>query len=63
MSTEFCEYDDGNGNICNRYVEFAVQKENYHIYVCKRCLYMLDDIDPDIDEVVYIARHGRIDNA
>jgi len=62
MVIEFCDYDDGKGNVCNRDVEFAIKKENYNLYVCKRCLYMVD-IDPDIDEVAYITRHGRIDNA
>jgi len=62
MLIEFCEYDDGKGNICNRTVEFEIKKENYSVYVCKRCLYMID-IDPDIDEVGCLTQHGRIDYA
>jgi len=58
MTIEFCDYDDGRGNICNRSVEFEIKKEKYNIYVCKRCLYMVD-IDPDADEVVYFTQHGR----
>ena len=58
MPIEFCDYDDGKGNVCNRYVEFAIKRENYNIYVCKRCLYMID-VDPDADEVAYFSQHGR----
>ena len=61
MPIEFCDYDDGKGNVCNRYVEFAIKGKNYNTYVCKRCLYMID-FDPDIDEVTYITQHGRADN-
>ena len=62
MTIEFCDYDDGKGNICNRYVEFAIKKKNYTIYVCKRCLYMID-VDPDTDKVAYFSQHGREKNA
>lgn len=54
---EFCDYDDGRGNLCNRRVEVEIKKENYNLYLCKRCLYMVD-IDPDVDRVVYINQYG-----
>jgi len=56
MAIDFCDYDDGQGNVCNRLPEIVVNKKNYSLYVCKRCLYMLD-VDPD--EVGYISQHGR----
>jgi len=54
---EFCDYDDGNGNLCNRHVEVEIKKENYNLYLCKRCLYMVD-IDPNVDRVAYINPYG-----
>ena len=53
IPTEFCDYDDGNGNLYNRRVEVEVKKKNYSLYLCKRCLYMID-VDPNIDVVGYI---------
>ena len=52
IPTEFCDYDDGKGNLCNRRVEVEIKKKNYSLYLCKRCLYMVD-VDPNIDVVGY----------
>ena len=58
MAIEFCDYDDGRGNVCNRPVEIEIRKKNYSVYVCKRCLYMMD-IDSDSDAVAYVSQYER----
>jgi len=62
MTIDFCDYDDGRGNVCNRYPEIVVKKKNHTIYLCKRCLYMID-VDPDTDKVAYFSQYGREKNA
>ena len=52
---EFCDYDDGRGNICNRSVEFEIKKEKYNIYVCKRCFYIVGDDDVRADKSRYLT--------
>ena len=62
MAIDYCDYDDGDGNVCNKLPEVAIKRKNNTLYVCKRCLYMVD-VDPEADKVVYLSQYERGKNA
>ena len=58
---DFCDFDNGDGIVCNRLAEIVVKQEKYDIYLCKRCLYMMDSEDVK-DKAYYINQHERFEN-
>lgn len=58
---DFCDFDKGDGIVCNRVAEIVVKEENYDIYLCKRCLYMMD-IEDVKDKAYYINQYERFEN-
>tara|TARA_R110002020_G_scaffold466883_1_gene689924 strand:+ start:16 stop:231 length:216 start_codon:yes stop_codon:yes gene_type:complete len=59
--SEFCDYDNGEGIVCNRQSEIVIKMEKYDLYLCKRCLYMVD-INNVEDKACYLNHHERLEN-
>ena len=59
--SEFCDHDNGNGYVCNRPSEIVIKMEKYDLYLCKRCLYMMD-INNVEDKAYYINHYERFDH-
>lgn len=50
-----CDYDSGDGVVCNRPAEIVLKRKKYDLYLCKRCLYMVDT--DDIEDKAYYLNH------
>jgi hypothetical protein len=59
--SEMCDYDNGEGVVCNRPSEIVIKEKNYNLYLCKRCLYMMD-IDGIKDKAYYINHYERLEH-